>query len=134
MLLGHLMRPYPERAREGIARDLAVPEARIGWKTLLEAFRQKTDTTTLGVRWALALALGAAGSDDVLDDVLPLLRDATLGRNRVPLLQILARSSDPRAHQLLRELRDDEAIGSDVKKILRKLRPKRLMNVSGLPQ
>lgn len=133
ILLDHLMRPYPERVREGIARALAVPEARIGWKTLLEAFRQETDTTTLGVRWALALALGAAGSDDVLDDVLPLLRDATLGRNRVPLLQILARSLDPRANQLLQELRDDEAIGSDVRKTLRKFRPKKLMNVSSLP-
>src|SRR5580658_6227723 len=30
-LLAHLDRPYLERVREGIARALAVPEARVGW-------------------------------------------------------------------------------------------------------
>src|SRR4030088_3102473 len=41
VLLEHLRRPYPERVREGIARALAVPEARIGWDILLQAFREE---------------------------------------------------------------------------------------------
>jgi hypothetical protein len=132
ILIEHLRRPYPERVREGIARALAVPEARIGWDSLLEAFREEADTTTIGVKWALALALGAAGSDDVLDEVLLLLRDKGLGENRVPLLPILARSRDRRARELLDELRDDEAIGRDVNKILRNLRMKKQVNMSSL--
>lgn len=124
VLLEHLMQPYPERVREGIARALAVPEARSGWPILLETFRRETDTTTVGVKWALALALGATGTDEVLGDVFALLRDKSLGENRVPLLQILCRSNDPRSFELLNELKDDESIGRDVKLALRKLRVK----------
>jgi len=134
VLLEHLTRTYPERVREGIARALAVPEARIGWSTLLQAFREETDKTTVGPKWAIALALGAAGTDAVLDDVIALLRDKSLGENRAPLLATLARSRDPRAHKLLEELRDDAAIGHDVKKVLRKLRNKNQVNVSDLSQ
>jgi HEAT repeat protein len=122
VLLEHLSQSYPERVREGIARALAVPEARSGWQILLETFRRETDTTTVGVKWALALALGATGTDEVLDDVFALLRDKSLGENRVPLLQILCRSNDPRSFELLNELKDDESIGRDVKLALRKLR------------
>src|ERR1043165_1157723 len=122
VLLEHVMKPYPERVREGIARALAVPEARSGWPILLEAFRRETDTTTVGVKWALALALGAAGTDEVLGDVFALLRDKSLGKNRVPLLQILYRSNDPRSSEVLNELKDDESIGKDIKLALRKLR------------
>jgi len=122
VLLEHLTQSFPERVREGIARALAVPEARSGWPILLETFRRETDTTTVGVKWALALALGATGTDEVLDDVFALLRDKRLGENRVPLLQILCRSNDPRSFELLNELKDDESIGRDVKLALRKLR------------
>ena len=121
ILLDHLRRAYPERVREGIARALAVPEARKGWPILLEAFREERDNTTLGVKWALALALGAAGTDAELDDVLPLLGDASLGRNRVPLLWILRRSRDPRSRAALQQLVDDEAIGEEAKKTLAKV-------------
>jgi len=132
ILLKHLMRPYPERVREGIARALAVPEARMGWETLLQAFRDETDTTTSGVKWALALALGAAATDEVLGDVLPLVRDLDLGRNRVPLLPALGRSNDARARQLLEELQNDETIAREVKKILSKRGSKSRISMSSL--
>ena len=121
VLLNHLLRPYPDRVREGIARALAVPEARTGWATLLHAFKVDADRTTIGVKWALALALGAAGSDEVLEDILPLMTDKSLGENRAPLLVILGRSKDPRAMALLQQLSDDPDIGNDVKKLLRRL-------------
>lgn len=124
VLLEHLTHPYPERVREGIARALAVPAARFGWPILLEAFRSETDTTTVGVKWALAVALGATGDDEVLSDVFALLRDKSLGENRVPLLQIVCRSNDPRSVELLNELKDDESISRDVKIALRKLAAK----------
>ena len=121
VLLEHVMKPYPERVREGIARALAVPEARSGWPILLEAFRREADTTTVGVKWALSLALGATGTDEMLDDVFALLRDKSLGENRVPLLQILCRSHDPRSVRMLNELKDDKSIGRDAKLALRNL-------------
>ena len=126
VLLNHLNRPYPERVREGIARALAVREAHSGWSTLLDAFKVDPDQSTIGVKWALALALGAAATDAELDDVIPLLRDRSNGENRVPLLAILGRSKDPRADALLLELADEPGIALDVAAVKRK-RDKRVL-------
>jgi len=122
ILLEHLSRSYPERVREGIARALAVPEAHHGWATLLTAFRTETDATTHGVKWALACALGAAATDDELAEVSQLLRDRSLGRNRAPLLQVLARSQRAEAAELLQELLAEPELVDDVKKALRSQR------------
>lgn len=131
ILLAHLMRPYPERVREGIARALAVPEARIGWKVLLDAFKKETDNSTIGAKFALGLALGATGTDAVLEDVFSLVKDRTLGENRAPLLAILGRSKDPRALQLLQELAADPDLARDVKKILRRLQRRKTPRLLG---
>ena len=72
------------------------------------------------MKWAIALALGAAGTDEELEEVIPLLRDRSLGRNRSPLLDILARSRNPIAVTVLAELQDDKEIADDVKKALKK--------------
>jgi len=132
ILLSHLTRPYPERVREGIARSLAVPESIVGWKILLNAFRDEKNYSTTGPKWALALALGAAGTDDVLDDIFPLLQDKDLGRNRVPLLPMLGRSRNPQARVVLNALQDDETIGNEVKKVLRRLRANKKVSISTL--
>lgn len=132
ILLDHLTRPYPERVREGIARSLAVPESIVGWKILLNAFRDEKSYNTRGPKWALALALGAAGNDDVLDDIFPLLEDKDLGRSRVPLLAILGRSRNPRSREILNALQDDETIGNEVNKILRRLRANKKVTMSTL--
>ena len=84
---------------------------KLGWRILIDAFQKETDTSTTGGKWALALALGATRTDQVLDEVIPLLSDRTLGENRAPLLAILARSKDPRALVLLQELSGDKDLG-----------------------
>ena len=132
VLLEHLSRPYPERIREGIGRALAVPYAKAGWLTVLKAFQAETDTTTTGVKWALALALGAMGADDVLNDVIPLLLDNALGRNRVPLIPVLGRSREPRAREILEQLRDVETIGREVRKALERLDNKKPVTLRSL--
>src|SRR5262245_7293312 len=43
ILLAHLPRPYPGPVREGIARALAVPEAKAGWRALTEMYRKEQD-------------------------------------------------------------------------------------------
>lgn len=119
VLLDHLQRPYPERVREGIARALAVPEAKIGWGILLDAFHRESDQTTVGVKWSLGLALAAAANDDVLDDVITLLRDTRLGGNRTALLPALLRSSSPSAREVLGEMGKDPELAGEVRRILR---------------
>jgi hypothetical protein len=118
VLLDHLQRLYPARVREGIARALAVPEARRGWNVLLDSFLQEEDQTAQGPKWALACALGAAADDDVLTDVIDLLQDRRHGENRIPLLAALAGSQRPSARLKLLELRGDPDLAADVERLL----------------
>lgn len=118
VLLDHLRRSYSDRIREGMARALAVPEARSGWEPLVDIFIRERDCSAHGPKWALACALGAAADDTVFSDVAALLRDKRHGQNRVPLLDVLARSSLPEARSLLIQLRGDEGLSQDVDQIL----------------
>ena len=122
VLLEHLSRSYPDRVREGIARALAVSDSHFAWAQLLEAFRAEKATKYGGVKWALACALGAAGTDQELAEVLLMLDDTSLGINRAPLLNILGRSSDPIAHAKLEQLQNDAILGAEARRIRKKSR------------
>ncbi len=122
ILLEHLRRDYSDRTKEGIARALAVPEARVGWSLLVTEFKQSKDTTTIGLKWALACALGAAGDDAALDDAVAIMKDTQHGQNRLPLLAILERSKTPSATEMLGDLLDDNDLAEDARKLLSKRR------------
>jgi len=119
ILLKHLGRPYPDRVREGIARALAVPGAKVGLGTLLELFSRDPDQTALGSKQTIGRAIAAASDDEVLDDLIALVRDKKHGANRIALLDPLVRSSDPRAHSVLLELREDPELSHEVRVALR---------------
>jgi hypothetical protein len=121
ILLEHLNQPYPERVREGIASALAVPYAREGWPILLKTFREEPDAEFGGVKWALGLALGAMATDREMDTVIELALDKSLGRNRVPLIPVLGKSRDAKAREVLQQLRDDDDIGKEVGRALKRL-------------
>ena len=119
VLLKHLQLSYPDRVREGIARALAVSEAKVGWRTLVRLFVEDKDETGLGAKQAIGRALGAAADDDVLDDIILLLRDKRHGANRIALLDALVRSSSTRACSLLIELQDDPELSHEARKALK---------------
>ncbi len=121
-LLAHLDRPYPERVREGIARALAVPEARQGWDKLVNSYLSETDTTTHGIKWALHLAIAAAADISVLDTLIRLASDRRHGRNRAMFVDALARLNDPRARATLDELAGDPDLADDIQRALKKRR------------
>jgi hypothetical protein len=118
VLLEHMQRDYPPEVREGIARSLAVPEASWGWDILLSLFTQEPAGGTRNVKWALACALGGAATDDVLDRLIALVRDKSVGENRMALLSALARSKDPRSRQVLEELRADPQLSREIRILL----------------
>jgi hypothetical protein len=93
ILLAHLSRPYPGPVREGIARALAVPEAIVGWHTLIRLYREEKNTRA---KDGLAVAIGAASDDDVIDDVIALARDTQHGESRLLLLGAIERSGAQR--------------------------------------
>jgi hypothetical protein len=93
ILLEHLGRPYPDRVREGIARALAVRDAKFGWEALTRVYRHEEAGTD--AKDGLAAAIAAVADDEVIDQVIGLARDATHGDSRLLLLRALARSKDP---------------------------------------
>ena len=99
--------------KEDIVRTLSVPWARpMAGRVLIEEFRRTDDRTGTGLRWAIANALEVVADDDVLDEVIQLVRDPECGRAREMLTVALANMKSPRVVSVLRDLlRDDEVVG-----------------------
>lgn len=122
ILVKHLQLPYPERVREGIARALAVKPAIEHWDILSRLFEIESDVTTTGVKWGLGCALSAAATDDVIDDVIRLVRNPQHGGNRLALLDALARSTTPQAQKTLAELGTDPELATAIQSVLKRHR------------
>ncbi len=116
ILLEHLERAYPDRVREGIARALAVRDAKFGWETLTRLYRQEVAGTD--AKDGLAAAIAAVADDEVIDQVIGLARDATHGDSRLLLLRALARSKDPQARGALEEFAEDPALTGEGQRLL----------------
>src|SRR5207244_1552720 len=117
--LVHLREPYPDAVREGIARALAVPEAKFGWD---EVIRHYCDEQQGRAKEGLAAAIAAMAADDVIDDVFALVRNPTHGASRVLLLTVLERSADMRARRTLMELSTEPELEKEIRVILRRLK------------
>lgn len=102
ILLKHLLLPYSDRTREGIARSLAVPEpgVREAWPMLVEEYRKApkgrgfiapgdAKEFRLGAKDGLACALSVAVTDETLPELIAILKDRTQGESRVLLLSPL---------------------------------------------
>ena len=122
ILLKHLPRPYPGRVREGIARALAVPEAKFGWDVLTRLYRDENDRWVKG---GLAVAIANTSDDEVIGEVIALARDRQHGSSRLLLLSALERSGDRRARATLMELGTDPDLMKEIPIILRRLNRKK---------
>lgn len=102
ILLAHLVLPYSDVVKEGIARALAVPVPHVqaAWPILSEEFRNAPSgwgikafgdiqEFRLGAKDGLACALTAAVTDETLTDLIALTMDRTHGESRVLLLSAL---------------------------------------------
>jgi hypothetical protein len=121
ILLNHLPRAYPGAVREGIARALAVPEAKFGWGAIKMLYRDEQDKRA---KDGMAVALGAIADDEVLGDLIALVRDPRHGTSRLLLLRALERSHDPRARATLMELGTDPELKKEIQVILRRRKRK----------
>jgi hypothetical protein len=122
LLLEHLQRPYPDRVRAGIARALAVPEAKFAWPLLVKLYRQDQGDWS---RDGLAVALSNLADDDLIDELIALARDPQNGKSRVLLLDALRRSRLPRTQTALTEFGKDPVLQKEALRILH-LRSKRV--------
>lgn len=116
VLLDHLRRPYSEKTKEGIARALAVPEAKDAWDLLFAEFESNPDTKSNGYKWALGCALAViARITGRTDEALRLLRDERHGMSRGALLDAVAFAKDKSMRTLISELADDPLLGEQVR-------------------
>jgi hypothetical protein len=124
VLLAHLDRDYPDRIREGIARALAVPAARVGWSQLLRSFDAEPALNQNGhlneVKWALHLALATAADASVADDLIALAANRRHGVSRSLFVDALARIGTPRTRAALEELKADADLAEAFRRITKK--------------
>ena len=116
ILLEHLGRSYPDRVREGIARALAVGDAKFGWARLVSLYREEPAGTD--AKDGLAVALAAASDDEVVDELVSLARDPAHGESRILLLRGLKRSRTPQANAALKEFSGDPVLGQEARALL----------------
>ncbi|MEA3044450.1 MAG: hypothetical protein QOH47_2288 [Sphingomonadales bacterium] len=112
VLLDHLRRPYSDRVRDGIARALAVPDARHAWPSLVAEYRAAPLDSE--VKDGLAIAVAQTSSNAVLEQLITLAFDRSLGGSRLFLLRPLRRSRQPTAKLALAELADDPELAKEI--------------------
>lgn len=125
VLVKHLLLPYSDRTREGIARALAVPHARYAWPTLVAEYRKApmgmgiiapgdTKEFRLGAKDALACALSATATEATMGELIRLAKDKAHGSSRLLLLRALRRSKSAAAKQALTELASDPDLSKEI--------------------
>jgi hypothetical protein len=107
--------------REGIARALAVPEAKFAWEQLVRMYKEEKDESARN-GLAVAVANIAVAHKELVEQVIPLARDMHLGSSRLLLLIALERSPDPRARAVLMELGTDPDLKKEIQVILQRLK------------
>lgn len=118
ILLSHFSRPYPPAIRDCIARSLAVPEVKaMVWPELLRLFRIEAMGN---VKDGLAVAIAELATEQVIGDVLELVRDRRQGDSRLLLLSALNKSKDPRGKQTILDLADEPDLREEIKAIRKK--------------
>lgn len=113
---------YPDAVREGIARALAVPEARFAWAQLLKMYVNEDQPRT---KSGLALALANVADEEIMDHVIGLIRDPRHGESRIFMLRALLRSRKQTARDALDDAEADPVLGREASTLLKRLHPLR---------
>jgi hypothetical protein len=124
-LLNHLQRPYSDRIKEGIARALAVPEARDAWSTLVAEYKKAPigkgikvfgdkEEFRLGFKNGLACALSATVTDVTVAELIELAKNQDHGESRLLLLAGLRKSKGNAVKQALHELAQDSELEKEI--------------------
>jgi hypothetical protein len=87
----------------------------MGWSVLTRLYREEPDER---VKCGIAAAIAATATDEVLDDVISLVRDPRNGTSRVLLLSALDRSTAPRARAALTDLATDPDLTKEIQFLL----------------
>jgi hypothetical protein len=129
VLLKHLLLPYSDRTRDGIARTLAAPAAKDAWPILTEEYRKAPmgmeNGIKLGAKSGLAVALAETVTDKVIGELIALAKDRSHGSTRLLLLKGLRKSKIAAAREALEELASDPELSKEIaswKKVKKKVK------------
>jgi HEAT repeat protein len=108
LLVQWLPRVENPAVKESIVRALSVPWAKrtIAPKLLVDEFSKQVSNP--GLQWAIGNALSIVADDDVLNNIVGLIRDKAHGKAREMLVVSLGNMKTPEVEHLLIELLDDE--------------------------
>jgi hypothetical protein len=113
VLLDHLLRPYSVRTLEGIARALAVKDARpLAWDVMIGLIRSRS--LPKGVADGIMVALSAMARPTDLPALIDMLADKSIGSSRILLVRRLMRSKRPEARQALMNNRADPDLQKEI--------------------
>jgi HEAT repeat protein len=124
ILLRWLPRVENPAIKEAIVRALSVPWVRHteAPKLLIEEFRKSDDH--LGLKWAIGNALSVVANDDILSDIVGLIKDTTHGKACEMLVVALGNMKTPDVKYFLIELLEDEDLAGYAIIALGKLKAK----------
>lgn len=114
VLLKHLQKPYADKIKEGIARALAVPEAKSSWHILLSEFEKTNQLMAPGSKMGLAAAIAVIADDSVIKDLISVIQDKSHGESRILFLKVFKRSKLPVAKKILAELANDPEVKAEI--------------------
>jgi hypothetical protein len=125
ILLKHLLLPYSDRIRSGIAHSLASPDARYSWDTLVAEYikaptgkgiiaRGDTEEFNLGAKDGLACALAATVTEATIEELIEIMKDPSHGSSRVLMVSALRKSKNPKAKQALEVLAFDPDLQKEI--------------------
>jgi hypothetical protein len=117
ILLDHLTKPYSDRIAEGIARALAVPDARNAWQLLVSEYVKapwERNGVRVGAKDGLAVALAATVTNDTMSELIVLAKDRSHGPSRLLLLRSLRKSNSPAVLRAIEELRNDPDLSKEI--------------------
>ena len=126
VLVDWLGRVSDPKAKGEIVRALSVPWAKpAATQPLIEEFREvdaEVDPTGTGLRWTIGNALEVLFDDAHFDAFADLAGDERYGKGRQMLVLGLAKSTNPRAVEVLLGLVEDPEVDGHVVKALGKLK------------
>lgn len=113
VLVDHLIRPYSDRTREGIARALAVKDARpLAWDIMVGLIQ--SGSLPKEVADGVMIAISAMARPADLSVLIGMLADKRIGSSRIFLVRKLMRSKRPEARQALMNSRADPDLRKEV--------------------
>lgn len=117
VLFEHLHKKYPDPIREGIARALAVKDARGYWEQLKQMYISEPES---GAKEGMAVALTAMADKKRLPEIVHLISNRTNGPSRIHFVRVLSRSKDKLALDTLIRLKDDCDMKTEVQERLKR--------------